>query len=472
MARIIVTGAGIAGLGTAMLLANDGHDVTVLERDPAAPPDTADGAWAAWERRGVNQFRMLHFFLARFREILDTELPEAAAALDERGALRVNVMELFPPEITGGFRPGDERYTVITGRRPVVESALAAAADANPAITVRRGVAVGGLLTNGANGSAPHVVGVRTEDGEEVRGDLVIDTTGRRSPLPRWLTEAGADAPAEELDDCGFVYYGRHFCSPSGELPPLFGPALQHYDSISTLTLAADNGTWAVGVIASAKDKAMRAVKDPELWSAVVRAHPLVAHWIDAQPLDDDVAVMARIEDRHRSLVVDGRPVATGLLAVGDSWACTTPSVGRGASIGMSHAVATRDLLRKIAPADHEALALAHHETTMQTVEPWYRSTLRFDRLRLEEIDAQIEQRPYETDDPTYGFRKAMGQAAPADPDVLRAGFDDAFLFRSVEELMEDPEVREKVERLGAGWEDAPIVGPSRAELEQLLAGT
>ena len=34
MAEIIVTGAGVCGLNVALLLAKDGHRVTVLERDP------------------------------------------------------------------------------------------------------------------------------------------------------------------------------------------------------------------------------------------------------------------------------------------------------------------------------------------------------------------------------------------------------------------------------------------------------
>ncbi len=35
MADVVVTGGGMGGLVTAMLLAGDGHAVTVLERDPA-----------------------------------------------------------------------------------------------------------------------------------------------------------------------------------------------------------------------------------------------------------------------------------------------------------------------------------------------------------------------------------------------------------------------------------------------------
>ena len=79
MADIVIVGAGVVGLGTALVLAKDGHQVTVLERDPQSPPELATDAWDAWERRGVNQFRLPHFFLARFRTVLDQELPEVAA---------------------------------------------------------------------------------------------------------------------------------------------------------------------------------------------------------------------------------------------------------------------------------------------------------------------------------------------------------------------------------------------------------
>src|SRR4051812_45383599 len=75
MARIIVIGGGVVGMCGALLLGRDGHDVTVLERDPAPPPD-AEAAWTDWERKGVNQFRMLHFFAPRFANIMKANAPE------------------------------------------------------------------------------------------------------------------------------------------------------------------------------------------------------------------------------------------------------------------------------------------------------------------------------------------------------------------------------------------------------------
>ncbi|MGZ6639978.1 MAG: FAD-dependent oxidoreductase, partial [Solirubrobacteraceae bacterium] len=38
--RIIVLGAGVCGLAAGMLLRRDGHEVTVLERDPEPVPNS------------------------------------------------------------------------------------------------------------------------------------------------------------------------------------------------------------------------------------------------------------------------------------------------------------------------------------------------------------------------------------------------------------------------------------------------
>ncbi len=240
-----------------------------------------------------------------------------------------------------------------------------------------------GLLTGDQTAAGvPHVVGVRTDAGEDIRADLVVDAAGRRSALSTWLTDIGAQAPVEERADSGFVYYGRHFRSNDGSVPMAFGPFLQDYGTVSLLTLPADNGTWGLGIVTSAKDKAMRSLKNTDVWTNVIKSMPLSAHWLEGQPLDEQVAVMAKIEDRHRTFVLDGQPVATGVVALADSWACTNPSVGRGISIGTIHAVGLRDLCHAI-PADPVALQQEWHDVTIAMAEPWYRSTLAFDDHRL-----------------------------------------------------------------------------------------
>jgi 2-polyprenyl-6-methoxyphenol hydroxylase-like FAD-dependent oxidoreductase len=470
MAGIVVTGGGVGGLATAMLLAEDGHDVTVLERDAAEPPPPSH-AWESWERRGVNQFRLLHFFMPRFKTMLEQELPRILKALEAAGALRLDFIGGAPVELTGGVRPGDEDFVSVTARRPVFEAVMAAAALSTPGLTVRRGVAVSGLVAGAqAVRGVPHVTGVRSTTGEEIAADLVVDATGRRSPLPDWLESAGARRPVEEREDLGFVYYGRHFRSADGTTPAIIGPLLQGYGSVSILTLPADNGTWGVGVIASAADKAMRGLRHADRWDAVVRSLPLAAHWVEGEPLEDGVMVMAKIEDRHRAFTVEGAPVATGFAAVADSWACTNPSLGRGATLGFMHGLALRDTLRATDLADPGAFSAAWAQATDSTVEPWYEATVAFDRHRLAEIDAEIRGEAYRPDGDDWNIVQSLLFAAGQDPDCLRAALAVQGLVRSPEEIFVDGALFEKALTLGAGWRDAPRLGPSRSELLSIVA--
>jgi 2-polyprenyl-6-methoxyphenol hydroxylase-like FAD-dependent oxidoreductase len=354
MGRILFVGGGIVGLCAATMLANDGHDVTVLERDPTPPPPP-DGAWDDWDRRGVNQFRLMHFLLPRFRQVADAELPGLTDAMVAAGALRMNPLLGIPDEFTGGWRDGDERFEAVTARRPVGESIIATFAASAQGVTIRRGVTIAGLLTTAGPDGIVHVDGVRTDAGDELRADLVVDASGRRSSVPGWLRTSGSPGPEETIEDSGFVYYGRHFRSADGSVPPAFGGLLQPYGSVSVLTLPADNGTWGVGFITSSKDAAMRGLLKTDIWERVMRAYPLVAHWVDGEPITD-VQLMAKIEDRQRTYVVNGAPVATGILPLADSWACTNPSLGRGISIGIIHAAALRSLLRDVSLAVHRAL--------------------------------------------------------------------------------------------------------------------
>ena len=90
MSNTIVLGAGLSGLAAGMMLARDGHRVTVLERDAAPVPDSPEAAWERWERDGVVQFRQAHFLQTRGTQVLAAELPDVQRALETAGALRLD----------------------------------------------------------------------------------------------------------------------------------------------------------------------------------------------------------------------------------------------------------------------------------------------------------------------------------------------------------------------------------------------
>jgi hypothetical protein len=176
---------------------------------------------------------------------------------------------------------------------------------------------------------------------------------------------------------------------------------------------------------------------------------------------------MARLEDRYRGFMAHGKPVVTGVVAVADSWACSNPANGRGASIGMLHALTLRDQLPAADRDDPAAFAAAFHAATTETVEPWYRATLASDRHRLGEVEAGIRGGAYDSPDPAYQLEKALEVAAGRDPECLRANFDVRFVLRPPGEVFAQPGLRAKTLQLGSGWRDEEPVGPTR---EQLLA--
>src|SRR4051812_25283034 len=114
MPRVVVLGAGVCGTAAAMMLARDGHDVIVLERDPSPVPETPEDAWERWERDGVGQFRQAHFMQARGRHVIDAELPDVGAALLAAGAVRVDALMRMPPTIADRLRlPGDDELATL-----------------------------------------------------------------------------------------------------------------------------------------------------------------------------------------------------------------------------------------------------------------------------------------------------------------------------------------------------------------------
>lgn len=474
MGRVVVVGGGPIGLASAMLLAREGHEVTLLEKDAHGAPATPLEAWGDWQRTGVAQFRQVHAMHARFRHELDAEFPDVRDDLIAAGGRRISLMSGFFRTLDDPSpRPGDEKFDTITARRPVVEGAFARAAENTPNVKIIRGVAVAGPIADGSLvDGVPHIVGVRTKDGQEYRGDLIIDAMGRKSEFDEWVVGIGGRAPLEEKLENGFAYYTRHYRCRGDFEPELRRAPVTLLSTFQVVSIPADNETWCVAVVCMAGDKPMKALRENEVWERVVRSVPHLSHWTEGDPLHD-VLPMAGAMDRYRRFVVEGSPVVTGLVAVGDAWACTNPTAGRGISIGLGHTIALRDLTRTMFD-DPYKLAVAYDAVTEERFTPWIRQQIDRDRDRVAAVSAAIEGREHPKPDvtnPIVRMQQAFATAAAHDPEVGRAFAEVLSVLTLPHEIMARPGMLEKVMSAAEGQEPPGTPGPNREQILKVLSG-
>lgn len=369
--RIGVIGASAAGLLAAMMLARAGHEVVVLDRDGVDPaPDIETAASTAF-RAAAPHLVQPHGMQSLFCTLVREHLPDVFHALLDAGVQRTSLAEHMPPTLADrSIHPGDERFVLLFSRRATIDWVLRRAAAAERGVTVRGNERVIGLLAE--PGDPPHVIGVRTEV-EALRTDLVVDASGRRGGLDTWLAGIGARPSAMSRAECGLSYYSRQYRlrTRTGLPGPVSTRVVVPLDRFVMGIWGADNSAMQIAIAPLAADSRFRRARDPGVFTAVLRTVPLLAPWLDVLEPITKLHVMAGLHNTLRRLVIDGRPVATGLHAVGDTVCTTNPTMGRGMSLLMRNNVDLLDVL-DAHPDEPLAQTLAMDQAVTEHIEPWY----------------------------------------------------------------------------------------------------
>ena len=373
---VVVLGAGIAGLCTALALAPTGRTIILLERDDPPPEGGADVVFDDWRRRGATQLRHSHAFLARLRKLIATEHPALLDALRDAGARELAFADGLPPSVKARYVaiPEDEEMAIIISRRTTLEMVIRRYVEGSPNVTIRSGAFAAGLVSDDGEAGPPTVRGVRLRDGETVLGDLVVDAGGRGSPMADWLTETGVTVP-ETAEDCAILYYTRFYERLPGQDEPPRGGTAPNGDLgyLKFGVFPADNGTFSLTMAVPEVEESLRvAIVRTDIFDRICASLPGVAPWTDparSAPVSK-VYAMGDLKSRWREMAPEGRPVALNVFCVGDSLVRTNPLYGRGCSFAAIEAHALRDVLAET--ADPVARARIYSERTRALLEPFY----------------------------------------------------------------------------------------------------
>lgn len=488
--HILIIGGSVTGLGAALALSAQGHRVTVLEADSTPLPESPLAAFESWDRRGSPQTRHSHAFLARLHNWIRDREPALYQKLLDHGADLLRFTDIVGKTFENAeLEPEDEDITLLACRRITFEWVLRRFVLDEGRAEFRDGVKVAGLIGEPATADTPpRVSGVRLDDGagggESLTADLVVDATGRRSVLGRWLEELGARPMRQDTEPCGIFYSSRFYRIRKDATPPVMEGAIgADLGYMKYGIFQADDGIFSITLAASPEDDAMRRVLRVGAFEAAARSIPAVAAWVDSavsEPISD-VHAMGKLQNTRRYFVDDGAPLALGVIPIGDALIHTNPINGRGCTLGIIGAQLLADAL-ETHPDDALALALEFDRGIEREIVPWYEAGLAQDRDAMAVDAAQREGsdpfEPQQADgvvDPRAYMRSLLRDglipALREDLHVLRVFMRMFNLLEAPSDLLKRGDIMQRViaSYQKRGEREPVVLGPTRGEMVTLL---
>jgi 2-polyprenyl-6-methoxyphenol hydroxylase-like FAD-dependent oxidoreductase len=312
--RILISGAGVAGLSTAIDLGADGHDITIVERAHhlrvnGSPIDIRGDAIAVADKMGV---------LGDIRD-RRIDMSERVQFVDENGAVAAE-----PPFDQINDCPDD----VEIPREDLTDILYH---HLGPSAELRFGESVAELDDDGAG------VDVRFNSGARDRYDLVVGADGMHSavrrltfgPEQQFLHHLGFYIAVADLPDY----------TPAGRINPLYnfpghlaGIATYHDKALAVFMFRSSWIDYDYHDLAAQKQILADAFAGHSQW----RIPELIDAAIQDPELYFDSVSQIRMPDWHRGRVV----------LVGDAAHCTSNLTGRGTSLALTGALFLAQALR------------------------------------------------------------------------------------------------------------------------------
>ncbi|HTJ74405.1 MAG TPA: FAD-dependent monooxygenase [Acidimicrobiales bacterium] len=332
MKRALVIGGSVAGLLAARVLTDHADEVVVVDRDELGIAPAG--------RKGVPQGRHVHGLLARGLEEMERLFPGIMAELAAEGA------EVADPGIdlhwyvAGERKPPAGIGNGIACTRPFLEAHLRRRLTALRAVTMVHGRVDRLTATDGTVDGVVLEAPSETTAGEHLKGDLVVDCSGRTSRADAWLGALGYDAPPRRTVNVELGYATRLFPrQPGDRLGGARGilSVVERADGFrGSAAFAVEGARWIVTVGGYHDD---RPTMDPADFSSRLATDPAVP--LQGFAARDD-ALTDVVTFRYPASVRRDYDRCTrlpgGFLAAGDAVASFNPIYGQGMTSAALHA--------------------------------------------------------------------------------------------------------------------------------------
>lgn len=337
----VVLGASLAGLLAARVLSQYFERVTVVDRDLLVDD--------VQPRKRVPQGYHTHVLLDRGRLIFQKLFPGLMNDLRNAGGVVIDPGLDFTVYSVGDYSQNLEtglEFLCVT--RPFLERHIRARVGSIENVTLRAELRFEDLNTTEGGTRISGVQLAGRGGSETLEADLVVDSMGRNSPIPKWLAESGFGAPEEDVVKIWFAYSSRLWRREQTSTP-IRGYFIQSTPPEAHIgfMFPTEGDRWITSLGGWGNDnhpptddtgylEFAKALPAPDIYELISQSEPVTS----IRPYKFPSSLRRRYEKMNS--------VPDGLITLGDSYASFNPIYGQ----GMSSAAMQAEILDSELQAD------------------------------------------------------------------------------------------------------------------------